>query len=276
MIALRDFESCAFCPKLCRHVCPVAVGTGREAATPTAMRTGPWAWLQGHGVESLALRSAQLCVDCGACSRACKLQRPVGELLRNVRAQLGGPPSVEALAPIEGIGEYVAVHSDSRDWAAALEAQLDRPVAQVRTSDQLGAAVLDVPSVAETHLAKVRAHFAGRTLVLTDRGSWAVAQAAGLQALHLAELISPLDDHAVHHPCSGPRLAGVPASNTLACCGAHPGLVQNRPDLAEEMGRAQAQRLGTGPVSSSDSACATHLRACGASVTDPVSWLLGA
>jgi len=238
------------------------------------MMTGPWSWLQGHGDPSAALRSAQLCVDCGACTRACKLQRPVGELLRDVRAELGSPPPVEALAPIEGTGEYVAVQSDSRDWAAALESQLERPVARVRTSDQLGAAVLDHPAAAEAHLATVRTHFAGRTLVLTERGSWAIAQAAGLQALHLAELISPLDENVVHHPCSGPRLAGVPASDTLNCCGAHPRLLQDRPDLAEEMGRSQAERLGTGTVASSDSACASHLRACGATVTDPVSWLL--
>ena len=27
-------ETCAYCPQLCRHVCPVAVATGLEAATP--------------------------------------------------------------------------------------------------------------------------------------------------------------------------------------------------------------------------------------------------
>ena len=26
---------CAFCPRLCRHVCPVAVATGMEAAVPS-------------------------------------------------------------------------------------------------------------------------------------------------------------------------------------------------------------------------------------------------
>ena len=88
MIALRDFESCAFCPKLCRHVCPVAVGSGREAATPTAMMTASWAWLNEQGTAESALASAKLCVDCGACTRACKLQRPVVELLAAVRAEL--------------------------------------------------------------------------------------------------------------------------------------------------------------------------------------------
>ena len=63
MIALRDFESCAFCPKLCRHVCPVAVGTGREAATPTAMicTTSPGPTSTGSITCATALRTSWAC-----------------------------------------------------------------------------------------------------------------------------------------------------------------------------------------------------------------------
>jgi ferredoxin len=102
-----ELLSCVFCPRLCRHVCPVAVGSGREAATPTAMMTGVWAWTQGRASGASAFSLASLCVSCGACTSFCKLHRPVPELLAQARAEIGGLPEQAAPGRIEGGGELV-------------------------------------------------------------------------------------------------------------------------------------------------------------------------
>ena len=76
------YELCAFCPKLCRHVCPVAKATGREAATPTAKMTVVYLVKRGLLPKELATQAAALCEGCGACTAHCKHQIPVAELLR--------------------------------------------------------------------------------------------------------------------------------------------------------------------------------------------------
>jgi Fe-S oxidoreductase len=65
-------ELCAFCPKLCRHVCPVATAEGSEAATPT------WkgVLLQDHAEGRRPLAGAVAdavyrCTDCGHQREAC-------------------------------------------------------------------------------------------------------------------------------------------------------------------------------------------------------------
>ena len=87
-----EFETCAWCPRLCRHVCPVAVATGREAATPTSMMTIALLAARGTVGADLARASASLCLSCGACTTHCKVHVPVAE-------RLGRPaPPTSALA----------------------------------------------------------------------------------------------------------------------------------------------------------------------------------
>jgi ferredoxin len=74
-----DYETCAYCPKLCRHVCPVAVGTARESTTPTAMMTGALLALDGIVTPAEGYASASLCTSCGACTEVCLLDQPVRE-----------------------------------------------------------------------------------------------------------------------------------------------------------------------------------------------------
>ena len=87
-----DYDLCAFCPRLCRHACPVAVGSGREAATPTHVMAGVWGWLQEHRSAPEALALASLCTRCGACTDACKLARPVDDLLTEARGAAAPEP----------------------------------------------------------------------------------------------------------------------------------------------------------------------------------------
>ena len=275
MIALRDFESCAFCPKLCRHVCPVAVGSGREAATPTAMMTASWAWLNEQGTAESALASAQLCVDCGACTRACKLQRPVGELLAAVRAELDElSASRQPLGEIHGEGTLVAVLTDERQWHEALARRLERPVAWLSTSDQLGTASLDSKVGSQAALDRLRRRVAGRTLVVADAGSLAVAEAAGIDVVHLAELVDAPAAEAVQPTCRGPQLPGRAPPEALACCGARAPLSEAHPSIAEDVSRDAARRLGGTEVCMTDAVCARHLREHGAKVRDPIDWLM--
>lgn len=87
-----DLETCAWCPRLCRHVCPVAVGTGRESATPTAMMTVALQARRGEVSTELAAEAASLCLSCGACTAHCKLHVPVAE-------RLGRPAPPRPAAP---------------------------------------------------------------------------------------------------------------------------------------------------------------------------------
>ena len=97
-------QTCALCPKLCRHVCPVAVGTGREAATPTQIMTTLYRWTRGEVSPELAGAAVSLCTDCGACEAACGVDQPVPEILRRARLTLTEPAPITELARVEGGG----------------------------------------------------------------------------------------------------------------------------------------------------------------------------
>lgn len=91
-------ETCAYCPRLCRHVCPVAVATAREAATPTAIMTIQHLLELGTVEPALATAAASLCLGCGACTAHCKVHVPVGDILRPGSA---GPSAPVAAPPAE-------------------------------------------------------------------------------------------------------------------------------------------------------------------------------
>ncbi|MFM2244446.1 MAG: 4Fe-4S dicluster domain [Pseudomonadota bacterium] len=271
-----ELLSCVFCPRLCRHVCPVAVGSGREAATPTAMMTGVWAWTQGRASGASAFSLASLCVSCGACTSFCKLHRPVPELLAQARAEIGGLPEQAAPGRIEGGGELVAVEADGRRWAEALAAHLGRPVARFRTEDSLGAVLLGEPARFGPWARALRDRLAGRTLVVADHESLAVARAAELTVVHLVELVPALPaDRPRVKTCGGPQSPGPEAPLALACCGGRSLLRAEHPALAAEVGAGAAARTPPGAVCA-DSRCGAWLRQHGAQIDDPVSLLLEA
>jgi ferredoxin len=268
---VSDVDLCAFCPRLCRHACPVAVGSAREAAVPAVIMGEVYAWVSGTGTAEAAARSAALCTGCGACTRACAIARPVSDLLAQVRAALTPPAAVEAPGPLEGDGEWVAIETDSRPWAAALAAQLGAPVARLRTRDELGRALLDHPEPFAAHARHLREVIGLRTLVAPSRGVERVAAEAGLACRPL-HAFAPAD----------PSLPALPPcgqadnSELLACCGASPPLSLHHPETAEAMGAEAARRLGGRPHSATDAVCAEALRRHGATIDDPVARLLRA
>ncbi len=86
-----SLDTCAYCPRLCRHVCPVAGATARESATPTAMASVARLFHLGKLDAVTALAGTALCDGCGACERHCHHHVPFPSLLREFRAELGAP-----------------------------------------------------------------------------------------------------------------------------------------------------------------------------------------
>ncbi len=89
---------CTYCPKLCRHVCPVSSAEGRETVTPqTKMAT--MRLLRGRtAIEATVEVAASLyaCTGCGACTEACHHDITPGRHLFTGRAEaeragLGAP-----------------------------------------------------------------------------------------------------------------------------------------------------------------------------------------
>ncbi len=271
-----ELEICAWCPKLCRHVCPVAVGGESEAAAPSNMALHPVLFLRGSGSLALALDAAALCVECGACTAHCDLDRPLGDLLGRFRRGLSAPPPAEDPQAVEGQGDTIAVLSDDRDWSAALAAALGEPVATLRTHDHLGADHLDHPLAGPEHAQALRKRVGKRTLVVTDHRSLRAARQAGLNARHLVDVVRPEAGGPVFHPCHGPRLTGHSAPDSLACCGANGALRDRHPDTAARVAANQAARLSgaDAPVRCPDLVCAAALADAGLAVIDPVDMLL--
>jgi ferredoxin len=274
-----DLGPCVYCPRLCRHVCPVAVGTGRESASPTAMATQVWLYLEGRAELKEARAAAALCVECGACEAACEVEQPLAHLLGDFRRRLA-PHGPQPLSEVEGEGALVAIEVDERRWAEALAARLGQPVARLRTADHLGQDALGQPSMT-AHLARLRTSLGARTAVVSEHRSLAVLEAAGIATAHLRDLLDWSAPGIPHQPCAGPRLPGAtPAPLALACCGARAALSSAHPALADELAAECGRRLHdeqpspTAPLCSPDSSCARALRAAGWTVEDPLSSLL--
>lgn len=275
MITATELDHCVLCPRLCGHSCPVTVATGREAATPTAIATIVLRWLRGEVTGDLAARAATLCTDCGACEQVCGIERPVVAQLQSARAALLPNAQPAPLQESVGGATMVAIECDGRPWSGALATHLQRGVAHLRTSDHLGGAALCQGDLPEDHASALRDRLAGRTAVVACHSCARVVEAAGIDSVHLSTLVTLPEGGWVHHPCCGPQLTGKPSATALACCGAGGPLSSHHPELAQDLGRAVAEQIGDRLAITPDVRCATHLRAAGASVMDPVDVLLG-
>ncbi len=267
-------QTCALCPRLCRHVCPVAVATGREAATPTAIMTTLMRWTRGEVDPDIAGEAAALCTECGACEEACGVDQPVIDILQRAREALLAPVSVDPLQMVEGGATMVAIECDERSWAEALSGHLGRGVARLRTTDHLGVNRLDHPLSATDHLVAIRDRLGGRTAVVSCHSCARAAQAARNHTVHLQDLAPMPAEGKVHHPCHGPQLSEDRPANTPACCGASGPLRRIHPESAADLLTHAVRAIGPAAVCSPDTRCAQHLRTAGASVTDPVTHLL--
>jgi ferredoxin len=268
-----DYEICAYCPKLCRHVCPVAVGSARESATPTAMMTGALLALDGIVTPAEGYASAALCTSCGACTEVCLLHQPVRDLLAEARGAWSARLE-SSLGMVEGAGQWVAVECDDRRWSDALARKRGVAVARFRTTDHLGVRLLDQPARFATHTSALRDRLGGRTLVVSCHACQRVAREAGLEHEHLSAIVPPEQADWIHPPCHGPRLGGATLPGAIACCGAAEPFASVHPDTAAEVARWWERALAGASLATPDARCALALRRAGVAVRDPVDALL--
>jgi len=264
MIQISKHESCVFCPKLCRHACPVAIVSGREAGTPTAMMTAPWAYKKQLLSKEEAARFTELCAGCGACTKACKLEIPVKDLLATAKAELSPSPEPIQLPEIMGHGDLLAIAPDERNWAQALEKRTEKSVCIAFDKAQLGYALLGFQNAFQEHKAKLHAWADKLTLVVADGKSFEVAQQAKLQVHMLTEF---LPNYKASIEC-GQFTKG--KSHRVSCCGAN--LRHKKSSLAADLGNAFAAQFDT--LVLSDAVCAQHLRSLGLQVKDPIDQLM--
>ena len=84
----RQLDDCTFCPKMCRHACPVATASGREPHTPqhkmdvlNQLRLGRAAW------TAEATESLWACTGCRHCTMYCEHDNEPGLVLLAGRAE---------------------------------------------------------------------------------------------------------------------------------------------------------------------------------------------
>lgn len=260
----EQLGACTLCPRLCRHICPVAAGSGREAATPSAIATLLRDWQAGRAPAELAAQASTLCVDCGACQEHCYLDRPLPAALREARSQLLSGVAPEPLAAVQGDGSWCAIEADERELGQVARELLQQPVRVLRTGDRLGAAAVEHPALFGPHAAALRGLLGGYTLLVLDGGVARVLRAAGLEFRWLHE-ISAVAPHALGS-CE------CPGSTPRACCGGAEPLVRHHHEDAIRVGRAFLRADGLRVLR--DARCREHLRRAGGSVTDVLDVLL--
>ncbi len=279
------FETCVYCPNLCRHVCPVAVATGRESAVPTRVVRTTWLGLVSEPGDpdreeriALATEAASMCTGCGACTEACKLNRPVVDLLAWARRALS-PPDTPPLPQLhlsgEGAADYVAVETGGEPWAGLLAQHLGKPVDTAVAPHHLGELLLDDPDRFQEHAEGLLALFGERRVVVADHGALRAGVAAALDVVHLSELVPAVaeDRTQAFHPCRGPHGESPAHPEQLACCGAAQPLAHSHPTVADEVAADAAARLGDAALTCTDARCAAALRSHGADVLDPIAIL---
>lgn len=251
---MSDVQTCSLCPRLCRHACPVSVGTGREAATPTAIAGVLVDHARGQVSDELARQAATLCVDCGACQDACHLHQPLPAMLREARDVLLSPsPEPDLPAVPAGVSVLLLI---------AQSADSLRPTAQVPSDahvvvcpDRLG---VDHDFGSSPALGAVLAAFTGLELYTMDGGIFDVLHRAGLEPKWALDV----------PPTSvGSCVCALGERPPLACCGARGPLREHHPESAVHLAQAFARRLAPGSVLL-DTRCAQHLRDSGCAV-DP-------
>ncbi len=84
-----ELETCAFCPKLSRAVCPVSNADGRETTTPWGKMSASYLLARG-AVEATPEQAwpAWACTGCFHCKQACELKNDVAGTLLDARADL--------------------------------------------------------------------------------------------------------------------------------------------------------------------------------------------
>ncbi len=212
------YDTCALCPRLCRHACPVATvwEPGAPSAIAEVLRDGAL----GRVDASLAQLAALACTDCGACQEACAIDRPVPELLRKFVPKVEVPTQ---LPPIAGTASEVAVCSGDRRWAEAFAAQTGRAVASWTPPANWH----------ETDSKTFGELFSGRTAIVADGEDARALRGAGVVVVWLGDALGWVTEAS----CSSGRPA-------LACCGGRGPLRDAHPEPAAALAQLWWARSG--------------------------------
>ena len=261
---IAGVETCALCPRLCRHVCPVASGTALESATPTAIMG---LILDADKNNTLAASAIDLCTRCGACEEHCGVEQPVQHILASARTQLHGAAPTWSPPAIKGHHQTVAVICTANDWSSDLEAVTGQPLAVVHTPDHLGEPLRIRSDTAGSCLELIAEHFHGRTAIAGCHTCREALEQADIPVETLDSLIPVRPAIPTWRSC---RCTSAPGVNTLLrCCGARGPLSSSHPELTRAMGAELAGRLDGQSVYVPDARCAEHLKQSGASAVGP-------
>ena len=242
-----DPSTCSVCPRLCRHACPVAVGTGREASVPAAIAGVLVDNLRGHVPDALAAESATLCTDCGACRDACHLHRPLPEALREARARLLPHRELPPLPSVPAQAAIVVLEVSPGELARfATQASV------VTCPHRLGLSAIEHPGF-EQRVRSLRALLLGRTVRVQDGGLAQVLTRSGVPfEWCVTQVAQGVGSCVCQHGAAPP----------MACCGAGGPLSEHHPEDARRVARAFARRLPDG-ARLLDQRCAHHLASSG-------------
>lgn len=266
-----SIDICALCPSLCRHKCPVAVGTGIESTTPTAIFSTIWsAQSQGRHVD-LAARAVDLCTQCGHCEDACGVNQPVLALLAEARTTLQPRPEPWSAPQINGRAKTVAVICTEDDWTANIAQATGRPIASMVTADHLGELHRARTDTADDAIKILSEQFRGRTAITACHTCAEALESASIAVETLDSLIPRRPSVATWRSC---RCLPAPGVNTVQrCCGARGPLSTSHPELSDSMAEALVRRLDGNAIYTPDARCAEHLKRAGANVNCPISLL---
>lgn len=243
-------ETCALCPRLCRHACPVAVGTGREAATPTSLAAAAVDRDRGLLSEAFATEVLTLCVDCGACEAACHIGQPLPSLLRSAR--LAAREAVELPRFALPADDVLFVHRE-----ACPSEKLAARVGATPVVVPEGWSEYTVQSPAATDaVAWLVDSLSSRALWTQDGGLWSLLTQVGL-VVQWAVAGEALPDGALAS-CA----CAVGGAEARSCCGAAEPLASHHPDDAELLGHRFVRGLHADAMVV-DARCARHLRRVG-------------
>lgn len=265
-------DTCALCPKLCRHVCPVAIGTGLESATPTAILTEVLLADQDEANAPTAAEAIGLCTRCGACADFCGVDQPVVTLLDETRTRYQPRPSPWSPPVITGHAPTVAILCGPDDWTKGLAESLQQDIAVLRTDDHLGEPHMIRSDTRDELVAALAKLMQGRTAITSCATCRTALELAGVTV----ESVSAVTQHVPAFPtwrtchCA----PGPSVDTVIRCCGARAPLSLEHPDLASAMAKEIAIRLEGQTVFVPDTRCAAHLVSAGAPAVGPTDHLL--
>ena len=260
-------DTCALCPRLCRHVCPVAVGTGLESATPTAILTEAMIAQRPEEIPHEAHHALDLCTRCGHCADFCGVDQPVVDLLDTARTRHQPRPKPWQAPPIQGHCPTVAIICDAKDWSDGLAEDTHQPLARLLTPDHLGETHRIRTDTLPDVIAQLKTLFQGRTAITscgTCRQALTDADVTVESIVSVSQFIPPLPTWRSCHCVDGPSV-----DTNIRCCGARAPLIGAMPHLATMMATEIRRRLDGQAIFVPDTRCAAHLQSVGINAVGP-------